>query len=233
MASRNASLKATNLGVRVRLVIPKLEMPVFDLIDNQSTGLIIREALRSAGRPGATILKQILKSDLSYSDQSTGATERAVTVKYGRSKTNPRVFYLLIGIDTRHFEVHTVKSEGQITRLRKGKTQRGMGLFGVQGKLTKKGTIKSKQVFSRYRSVSRMNNLQGRPLKRFPRKYFHLIDQGFKHYMAGTVSGYKFLERLKAAIQDSMQKVFLARIKELLPIAIKKELIRKYEGVLK
>ena len=64
----------SQLGIKVRLEVPKLIVPYLDLMDNQSVGIAIREAMRSAGRPGAVILKQILKAHLAQSEQSTGAT---------------------------------------------------------------------------------------------------------------------------------------------------------------
>lgn len=231
---RNASLKATAVGLKVRLEVPKIYLPYLDLMDNQSVGQAIREALRSAGRPGAVVLKQILKSELSGKEQSTGATERAVTFKYGRSKSNPNRFFLIVGIDTKHFEYHTATvPEGQITKLRRGRKQRGAGLFGLQTRMNKRGQLKSKQVFSRYRDKKRIARLNGKPFKRFPRKYFHLIDKGFRHRRAGRVSGYEFIQKLRNALGNTMQRIFEQRLKDLIIPTIKRELIRKYRRVLK
>jgi hypothetical protein len=224
----------SQLGLKVRLIVPKELIPKLDVMDNQSVGIAIREALRSAGRPGAVILKQILKSELSKSDQSTGATERAVDVKYGRSKKDPNKFYLIIGINKTHFEYHTVKiPEGQTTKLRHGRKQRGAGLFAIQTRMNKRRNFRAKQVFSRYRAAGRIKSLNGKGFKRFPKKYFHLIDNGFNHRNAGPVLGYKFIDKLRAAIQNSLQKIFEERLKNLIIPTIKRELARKIRNVLK
>ena len=230
----NASLKATKLGLRVSLTIPKILLPELELLDNESVGSAIREALRSAGRPGAVILKQLLKASLAGKEQSTGATERAVSIKYGRSKSNKNRFYLLIGIDTKHFEFHTdVVPDGQVTKIRRGRKQRGAGLYARQTRVNKKGTARSKQVFSRYRDTRRIAKMAGKPMKRFPRKYFHLINSGFNHRRAGKVAGYNFIRRLQTAIGQSMQKVFEERLKNLIIPTIRREIIRKWKSVLK
>lgn len=229
-----AKSKSPILGLRVRLTVPKILIPDLQIMDNQSVGIAIREALRSAGRPGVAILKQILKADLNKSEQSTGATERAVDVKYGRSKSDPNRFYLIIGINKSHFEVHSARvPEGQVTRLRRGRKQRGAGLYGVQTRLNRKPQLKSKQVFSRYRATGRIKALGNGILKRFPKKYFHLIDNGFVHRNGVLVEGYKFIQKLRAAIQDSLQKIFEERLKNLIIPTIKRELMRKYKNVLK
>lgn len=226
--------KSGALGLKIRLTIPEFIQPDLAVMDNQSVGQAIREALRSAGRPGATILKQILKAQLSKSEQSTGATERAVTVKYGRSRKNPNSFYLVIGIDKSHIEVHTAKiPEGQTTRLRRGRKQRGAGLYGVQTRMNKKQTFKTKQVFSRYRAAGRIKALGNRALKRVPKKYFHLIDRGFIHRNNAIFLGYGFIEKLRAAIKDSLQSIFEERLKNLIIPTIRRELIRKFKNVLK
>lgn len=231
MAKKNARLNAkTHLGIKFHLVIPNFAIPHLDLMDNQSIGLAIREALRSAGRPAATILKQLLKGDLAKSDQSTGATERAVIVKYGRNKSNPNRFYCIIGINKKHFEFHTAKiPESFSTKLKRGRKQRGAGLFGLQVRGQRKGVLRSKQVFSRYRNEKRIAKLKGKPLKRRPSKYFHLIDIGFNHRRAGLVIGYKFIERLRTAIGDSLQKTFNERLTKLIIPTMKKEIIRKWK----
>jgi hypothetical protein len=209
-------------------------IPLLEILDNQSVGLAVREALRSAGRPAVVALKSLLKSELVKSEQSTGATERAVAMKYGRSKRNPNSFYVIVGVNTTHFELHTATvPEGQIAKIRRGRKQRGAGLFGLQTRMNKKGTLRSKQVFSRYRDEQRIKALNGRTFKRFPRKYFHLINKGFNHFRAGRVSGYEFIYRLQNSLGNTMQKVFETRLKELVMPTIKKEIIRNWFSVFK
>lgn len=234
--ARNASLNAkVGLGVKFKFTVPDFAMPYLELMDNQSIGQAIREALRSAGRPAAVMLKQLLKADLINSEQSTGATERAVTVKYGRSKSNPNRFYCIVGISTNHFELHSSTiPEGQVTRLKRGRKQRGMGLFARQFRLQRKGVVKSKQVFSRYRDSKRLAKTGGKAFKRYPRKYFHLIDKGFRHKFTGNrVAGYEFIQKLKNAIGGSLQKAFNERLKNLIIPTIQKEIARRWKNVLK
>lgn len=222
------------IGLKVTLTVPEMMFPVFDVMDNASIGTAIREALRSAGRPAAVALKNLLKQDLIKSDQSTGATERAVAVKYGRSKSNPSRFYIMVGINTTHTEFHTATiPAGQTTKLRRGRNQRGAGLFAQQFRRNSKGRISSKQVFSRYRNTKRIARLNGGVRKVMPRKYFHLIDRGFIHKVAGPVHGYRFIQRLKTSLGNSMQKTFEDRLRELVIPTIEREMVRKFKSVLK
>lgn len=229
-----ARYKPKHIGLKVTLTVPEIYIPVLEVLDSASIGNLIREAMRSAGRPAAVALKNLLKSELVQSDQSTGATERAVDIKYGRSKTNNRRFYLVVGINTKHSEIHTSKvPEGQTTKLNRGRKQRGAGLFGLQTRRNKKGVQRSKQVFSRYRNTRRISNLNGRPFKRIPSKYFPMIDKGFNHRFAGRVNGYNFIQRLTTSLGNSMQKTFESRLKELVIPVIQKELLRKFKSVLR
>lgn len=222
------------MGLKIRLTVPQILVPDLQVMDNQSVGIAIREALRSAGRPGVAILKQILKAHLNQSEQSTGATERAVDIKYGRSKRNPNSFYMIIGINKSHIEIHSARiPDGQVTRLRRGRKQRGAGLYGVQTRMNKKQQFKTKQVFSRYRAKGRIRALGNKLMKRVPKKYFHLIDNGFVHRHGVLVLGYKFIQKLREALQDSLQRIFEERLKNLIIPTIKRELIRKYKNVLK
>jgi len=222
------------IGLSVRLEIPKLIMPYIDLVDNQSVGLLIREAMRSAARPAAVVLKGLLKVELSKSEQSTGATERSVAVKYGRSKVDKNRFYVIVGINKTHFEYHTATiPEGRKTKLRRGRGQRGLGLFGLQTRMNRKGVLRSKQVFSRFRSQPHIDRLKGKPLKRRPSKYFHMIDKGFNHRSGVRGRNYEFIHQLRQRVSKSMQEMFVKRLKELLLPVIKKELLRKYKSVLR
>jgi hypothetical protein len=229
-----AKYKSSILGLKVRLTVPQILIPDLQMMDNQSVGIAIREALRAAGRPGVAILKQILKAHLAGSEQSTGATERAVDIKYGRSKKNPNSFYLTIGINKSHFEVHSARiPDGQVTRLRRGRKQRGAGLYATQTRMNKKQVTKTKQVFSRYRATGRVKALNGGMFKRVPKRYFHLIDNGFVHRHGVLVQGYKFIEKLRASLLDSLQRIFEERLKNLIIPTMKRELMRKYKNVLK
>lgn len=227
-----AKYKPKHIGLRVTLTVPDFVFPVLDVMDNTSIGIVIREAMRSTGRPAAVALKNLLKQDLSASEQSTGATERAVAVKYGRSKSNPAQFYVMVGIDTTHTEFHRVAVEGQITKIRRGRKQRGAGLFAQQFRRNSKGRISSKQVFSRYRDTNRINKLKGAARKVRPKKYFHLIDKGFNHRFAGRVDGYEFIQKLQTSLGNSMQKIFEDRLNELIIPTIEREMIRKFKSVL-
>lgn len=226
--------RTVSMGLKVTLRAPNIVVPFLEVMDNQSVGNAVRESLRSAGRPAVTALKSLLRSDLINSDQSTGASERAVGMKYGRSKLNPRRFFLLVGMDKRVSEIHTSKiPEGYSTKLKLGRKQRGRGLFGLRSSTNRKGVSRSKQVFSRYRNDYRITKLAGRPFKRRPSKYFHLIDRGFNHRNAGRVAGYNFIYKLQSSLGSSMQETFARRLRELVMPTIKREILRKFRSVLK
>lgn len=223
-----------SIGMRVRVTVPKIQMQFLDVMDAQSVGNAVREALRSAGRPAVTALKSLLRSDLIKSDQSTGASERAVAMKYGRSRSNARRFFLLVGMDKRVSEIHTSRvPEGYTTKLKLGRKQRGRGMFGLRSSTNKKGVSRSKQVFSRYRNDYRITKLAGRPFKRRPSKYFHLIDRGFNHRNAGRVAGYDFIAKLQASLGHSIQDTFVERLSELVIPTIKREIARNFKSVFK
>lgn len=227
--------RPTHIGLKVKLKIPQLYLPLLEVIDNESIGMLIREALRSACRPSVVVLKSILKSKLLQSEQSTGATERAVGFKVGRSKLNPNVFYAVIGIEKTHYELHTaVIPAGYITKLKRGKLQKGAGLLGLQVKRNKKGIARTKQVFSRYRDQNRIQKLGSGTLKRWPKKYFHLIDKGFNHFYAKRfVEGYEFIRQLDQAVRSSMQETLNKRLRDLVVPTIQREMLRKLKGVFK
>jgi len=222
------------LGLRIKLVVPELFTPYLELMDNQSIGTAIRESMRTAARPAAVVLKGLLKMELIESDQSTGATERAVGIKYGRIKRNKNAFFVVIGIKTKQTELHTViVPQGQRTKLRKGKDQRGAGLYAVQYRADKKGKVNSKQVFSRYRNQRKIKKLNGGVLKRSPSRYFHLIDKGFNHRLGVRAKAYMFIQKLHNSVSTTMQSVFEERLRNIIVPVIKKEIARKLKRVLR
>jgi hypothetical protein len=99
--------------------------------------------------------------------------------------------------------------------------------------MNKNRTLRSKQVFSRYRDKKRIAKMGDRPFKRFPRKYFHLIDKGFNHHSGSRARSYNFIQRLASSVGASMQQVFEDRLKKLIVPTIEREILRKIRGVLK
>ena len=213
--------------VNIKLTIPSDLENIFNVLDNQSVGLAIREAIRSAVRPARNHMKSLMKTELLRSRQSTGASERAVASKAGRSKKNPSVFYAIIGIDRKVMELHSHDvPEGQKTKKKIGRgknKQVGRGLFALRGRRNKTGLGKTKQVFSRYRSGKRKS-----VFKRKPSKYWHLINNGFIHYKSGkkTVS-YDFTGKTKLAMATLTQELFIKKLRELVVPVIIKEINRK------
>ena len=100
--------------VSIRLKMPPDLVDIFKEVDNQSVGHAIREAIRSSIRPARNHMKALMKTELLKSTQSTGASERAVSSKAGRSKKNPDIFYAIVGIDRKVLELHSHEiPEGQ------------------------------------------------------------------------------------------------------------------------
>lgn len=234
--------------VKVSIRMPKNLEQIINVLGNQAVGEVIRSALRSASAAGTRSLKALTKSELMESEQSTGATERAVTNKVGRSKANPYKFYAIIGIDKSVIESHSFsKPDGAVTKLRKGK-QRGIGLFGVrQRKIGKtksiagmrdakgmpvKGTkVRSRQVFSRWRNSPFKKKLKSKGfIRRKPSRYFHLINDGFLNvYSKARTVAYDFIERTTASSQGAMQGIFVSKIVSKLPEVVAKEISRNVD----
>lgn len=227
--------------------MPKNLEKILDVFDNQAVGEAIRNALRSAGATGAKALRALTKTELSNSEQSTGATERAVTHKAGRSKSNPNKFYAIVGIDKSVVESHKYPTPDENkTKTKKGK-QRGIGLFAIRqrqgrrkqiaGLRDRKGMtvvgvkVRSKQVFSRWKNSPFKNMLAKRGfIKRKPSRYFHLINEGAYNWLSGQpTKAYQFIQRTITTAQSAMQSVFTSRLSQTLPLAMARQINRNVE----
>ena len=208
-----------------------IQQQLTGLFDNASVGQVIREALRSASRPAVAKLKALTKAEL-VTDQSSGATNRSIDYKYGRSKKDPNKFYVVIGVNKSHFEYHSFSvPEGQKVKTKKGKA-RGSGLFAIQTRRQRKGALKSKQVFSTYKGNKyKKRFIKSRVFKRKPSKYFRLINNGFNHRFGTRAKAYNFISRAKAAVDSEMQIVFERRLQELLVPVLKRQVIRHLKNV--
>jgi hypothetical protein len=210
------------------------------VFDNQSVGLIVREAIRSALRPVRNHLKALMQMELMGRRQSTGASERALTLKYGRSRKYRGRFYGMVGMDKSHIEIHSFeKPEGATTKRKRGK-QRGSGLFAMQAKAKKRSGSRSrvmtssKQVFSRYKGNRRERNyIKGMTFKRRPSKYFHLIERGFNHRYGVRAIAYLFLQRTEQAMMAEAQQIFVTKLQQLYTPTIVKEINRRLGNVVK
>ena len=234
--------------IKVKLTLPANFDEIFNIFDNQSVGLAIREAIRSAIRPVANTLKATLKTDLMNSEQSTGATERAVTSKAGRSISNPNVFYGIVGVNSSVSEIHNLSTEGKnprskgkqkgigLTALRTtqvGKSRRIAGLYTAKGKKVVTASFRSKRVFSRYRDKKYTTFFKHGIVKRKPSRYFHLINEGFQHRWGVTAKAYNFIRRVEGVIGSTAQTVFVTRLTQLLVPTMQRQINRNLASATK
>ena len=227
--------------ITIKLTTPPNLTHIFDVLDNQSVGAIVRESIRSALRPVRNHLKALMQMELmDRSRQSTGASERALTIKYGRSKRFKGRFYGMVGMDKSHIEIHSFeKPDGAKTKRKRG-NQRGSGLFALQARARKKSGSRSrvmtssKQVFSRYRGNRRERNyIKGMSFKRRPSKYFHLIERGFNHRYGVRAVAYLFLQRTEQAMMAEAQQIFVTKLQQLYTPTIIKEIERRLGNAIK
>lgn len=161
-------------------------------LKNGKANRVIRQGLRSSLPPIRKSLKSKLMALRRDSAQSTGATIRAMTTKVrypgSRQKTKG---YALVGIDWHHYETHlkTTALDRKRASLKKG----GLKLWGI--KTNKKG--KSTLVRSYQTSSARLYRKKNqRAQKNRPSKYWHLINDGFRHYKSGkNVPGRKYVDK--------------------------------------
>ena len=166
---------------------------------------IVRQGLRSSLPPIRSSLKSKLMTLRKDSKQSTGATIRAMTtkVRYPGARQKAKG-YALVGIDWDHYETHfqTTALDRKRASLKKG----GLKLWGIKTDKNGKSTI----VRSYQTSSARRYRKKGqRAQKNRPSKYWHLINDGFRHYRSGrVVPGKKYVDRtVKDAGGAGMRKM--------------------------
>ena len=136
---------------------------------------IVREAIRSALLPVRNALKAKVMSLPNISDQSSGATSRALSSKYGNSIRDPFRFYGIIGVDNKHIEAITPERSPVYASARHRQVAFGVKRRMKNGRLTLSKRNQRREVRSTIkRNISALQ-------KRWPARYLHLWENGFTH----------------------------------------------------
>jgi len=220
-------------GSYVKLEIPQNLKGAISAIGVEANSAI-RAAIKTAMIPARAYMKQLVNTETSKSLQSSGATYRSVITKNAQSLKNPNVFYGMVGIDKHVVEEHYLPtnpiSESKKTYRKQG-TATGKGLYSEQTKYKKdrrrKTTkIKTRQVFSRLKITSRLsrNDKARNSIRRVPKKYFHILENGFKTRLNGPNMPYKFVAKTLAATGDEVLKIFKERLTYSMAIVVVKHM---------
>lgn len=194
----------------------------------------IRAAIKTAMIPARAYMKQLVNIETSMSLQSSGATYRAVITKNAQSLKNPNVFYGMVGIDKHAIEEHYLPSNpisaGKKT-FRKQGIYTGKGLYAEQTKYKKDrrrktNKIKTRQVFSRLKITSRLskNDKSRQSIRRVPKNYFHILENGFKTRLNGPNMPYRFISRTLEATGAEVLSIFKERLTYSLSMTIVKHM---------
>lgn len=180
---------------------------------------IIRQSIRSALLPARNSLKAKLMSLSLRSRQSSGASMRSLTTKYGISKNNPDRFYGIIGVNRKYIEA-TVQGPSSF----RNAIQRQVS-FGIK---TKRRNDDGSPIFSRrfprQEVRSRLRRRVSGTRKRWPSKYWHLVEFGFnavdrkgpwKGKRHRKFTGHNFVREATADSASTCVAIFESRIREL------------------
>ena len=187
---------------------------------------IVRQALRSALLPSRTSLKAKLMALPRESKQSSGATYRALIAKYKNSRSNPDRFYGIIGVNNKYIEATTLEKSPVFNRT----IQRQVS-FGVRQKRTADdgSVIYSRRyprgdVRSRLRKKVHGPKGTGGMKKRWPARYLHLWEAGFKHHLGKSgvekkdrtfkFDGHHYFEQVKQETEAQAKEIFRTKVLE-------------------
>jgi hypothetical protein len=181
-------------GIRINVGVKDYERLAgrIAFLKNGAGNKVIRQGLRSSLPPIRRSLKAKLMALRRTSKQSTGATIRsmATKVRYPGARQKGRG-YALVGIDWDHYERHFKTTA--LDRRQASLKKRGLKLYGI--KTNKKGV--STLVRSYQTSSARVSRKRNRRVQiNRPAKYWHLINDGFRHYRSKKmVPGRKYADR--------------------------------------
>lgn len=168
---------------------------------------IVREAIRSALLPTRNALKSKVMSLPNISNQSSGATGRALTSKYANSKSNPFRFYGIIGVDNKHLEAITPERSPVYASARHRQVA-----FGVKRRL-KNGRVTLSRRNQRREVRSTIKRNIGALQKRWPARYLHLWEYGFTHRSKkSTFSGRGYFALVRKETEGQARAIFKEKI---------------------
>lgn len=162
---------------------------------------IARSAVNSATRVVARELTGLVKAV--RTPQTTGATSRSISIKTGVSRQGNA--YGVVAPDLRYIENH-IQNRG-IYKAWARKRGLRVGYTRQSGRLRNR----FRYVKSFYRQSRRRLTL-----KRRPGKYWHLINDGFRHRFGRNVLGYEFVAnagyRSETAAREKMVQIWTQNV---------------------
>lgn len=186
---------------------------------------IVRQAIRSALVPVKNNLKTKLMSLPSETQQSSGATLRALTSKYANSKRNPDRFYGIVGINRKLWEYFDPTDKSPVYKNAKMR-QVNFGIktnrFNDDGSAIYSKKWRPKEVKSTLkRNYGVKGGLRSPHRKRRPNNYWHLVESGFsatdtKGPWAGkrtrVFGGHHFVQRTYTETRSQAVQIFEAKV---------------------
>jgi hypothetical protein len=194
---------------RPRIII-SFELPSeirsgFPLLLDKVKKHIVRESIRSAILPVRNALKAKVMTLPQQSDQSTGATARAIDSKYKNSISDPFRFYGIVGVNRKHIEA-VVPEASPVYR---NSLQRQVA-FGIKRR-SRTGRVTSTR--NKRREVrSTHKKYIGKLRKRWPNKYLHLWEYGFANKRGARFAGHHFFSAVKAATESQARAIFTEKV---------------------
>jgi hypothetical protein len=197
---------------------------------------IVRQAIRSAMIPPRNMLKAKLMAlpkgtdHVRGSGQSSGASLRATTFKYGQNKTDPNRFYGIVGVNARAAEAIWPHERSPVYR----NANTRMVNFGILNRKPDKSGVrtmskrwKPKEVRStlkRRYGVRNTSKSMGQRLRK-PNRYWHMVESGFnatdsRGPWAGkrhrAFGGHHFVEQTTISAGPEAREIFETRFRQLL-----------------
>ena len=216
-------------SIKVELTAPVGLRMAFARLKDAAGNRVVRKALEAAKRPPRRYLRKVTRELRDNSDQSTGATHRAIDAKaVFPSKTKAGYGYMIAGVDMAHYEIHSKNTKRsmaafQAARSGKGKSQRrdrNVGYIQRQRRSTRRNL--TKPLVRSYQKTPLRKRKGARHQKNIPGKIWHLLEDGFQHYRGVRFTGYRFTAQAESqTLQESV-----AAFERVLGEGLKRELGR-------
>ena len=214
--------------VSIKFNIPPDMLNGFKDLTDKIQRHMVRQAVRSAILPARNGLKSKLMSLGMKSRTSSGASMRALDTKIKRVKGTAAVVYGLVSVNKNYVEAYTreapvIKQPGKF---------RQVSLGTLTGFNRRTGQLRFNRRFrlGEVRSTLRRNTQRRRAdvthaYKRWPKKYWHLSEFGFKRSKGSgmfaasnkpvSFAGHNFAEKVTAETREECVQIFEQRMREL------------------
>jgi hypothetical protein len=214
----------------VKITVPDELIKILEQLPDSINKKAMRTGIRSAMVPMEHKVRALVKSIAAVSEQSSGATFRAVKSKYGSPKNEPYVYFGVVGVDKRATELITPR---KVNKKRTYQLAIKQSLKkDARHRRTIRASLKKLKISETKSTYRRKMGKKAKPIKRVPNKYWHLINRGFTHSRSKLksnrveVQGYQFVERAYAATVANAQGIFERAVTKRIA-----QLIKKHAGI--